>query len=181
MRLLSEKSEHLAIADLVSGRPDRALRLFLLIHQRFVIGQSRGVSEQMTNGDGAAVGGESGENFGEVPIIRKFAVVHEQHNGHGRKLFGKRGQAKIRTRADSVKGSEIAQAVAAGEDSPAVLSHEHGGARRFRIDQRRKDRLNSGFGSSGKNAAATSRNSHNFDAKKGIWKAARTVEPPSEA
>lgn len=77
--------------------------------------------EEIADGDGFSVGGEFRENFGEGLVVAKFAVVDEEHDGHGGELFGAGGQAEVGVGVDFCGGVEVAEAVAAFEKFLAVF------------------------------------------------------------
>src|ERR1051326_2863257 len=113
-------------------------------HQVFVVGQPRGVGEQVTDGDGAAVGGKDWKDLGESGVIAQFVIVHKQHDGHGGELLGKRGEAEVRTAIDGGLRTKIAHAVAVLENRAAVLAYEDGTAGRMWAGERSINRIEVG-------------------------------------
>src|SRR5260370_10625751 len=105
----------------------------------FVIRKARSVIQQMEKGDGFTVGGEIGEDVGEIVVVAKLAVMDKQHDGHRGELLGAGGEAKIGLRVDLGERAEVADAVAAFERGAAIFADEHGDARKFVIRESRKN------------------------------------------
>src|SRR6266704_2813482 len=55
--------------------------------------------------------GKIGEDFRERFVVAEFSIVHQQHDGHGRELFGEGGEPEIRMRIDLRFRTEIAYPV----------------------------------------------------------------------
>jgi hypothetical protein len=110
-------------------RPQRPLGFFCFFHECFVIGQTGGVVQQISNGDGFPVGWEIRENFGERFIVAQLAVMNQQHDSHGGKLLGERGQAKIRSRIDFFGRTQFLQAITFAKENVSVLLNQSSHAR----------------------------------------------------
>jgi len=54
----------------------------------FVVGKSGGVGEEMADGDVFSVGGEVGEDVGEMVVVVELAVVHQEFDAGGGELLG---------------------------------------------------------------------------------------------
>jgi hypothetical protein len=80
--------------------------------------------------------------------------MHQQHDGHGRKLLAEGSKAEIGAGIDFLQGVKIRNAIAAGENGVTILTHQHCRARGFGIDERREDAVNGGVRRGGKELAA---------------------------
>ena len=120
-----QQRQHLVVVDLADGSPGRRAALVRGRHQVLVVGQPRGVGEQVTDRDPLPVRREGRNEVGERVLVTQLAVAHEQHDGSGRELLGDRGQAESRCRVDPLARAQVAHTVAALEDGLAVLAHEH--------------------------------------------------------
>ena len=76
--------------------------------------------EQVADRDGFAVGGEFGEEIGEVVVVVQLAVVDEQHDAGRCELLGEGCEAEICGGVDGVEGAEIGDAVSAAKDGLAL-------------------------------------------------------------
>src|ERR1035441_9359041 len=92
----------------MGGAPSGTVDFFSGVHQVFVVRQTRGVGEQMSDGDGAAIGGEVREDAREFAVVLELAVMDQQHDGHGGELLGDGGQAEIGLPVDFGGGAEVA-------------------------------------------------------------------------
>ena len=108
--LTLEQRQHFFILNLMFRRP------LVRVHRIFVIGQARRVGEQVAHGDGARVWRKVRGRFGQRLVVAEFAVVDQEHDGHGGELLGERREAEIRVGIDLRQRSQIADAVAALED-----------------------------------------------------------------
>ena len=88
--------------------------------------------QEVANGDGLSVFRKVGEDIGEPVFVTQLAIVHQQHDRHGRELLGAGRQAEIRVRVNLAQRTQIGHAVATLEDDAAIFDDEHGGARRRR-------------------------------------------------
>ncbi len=122
--LAGEQVQHFLVLNLAVGGPDGSLALFHFVHQVFIVGESGGVGEQMADGDGLAVGGEGGEDFGQGLVIAQLAIVHQEHDCHGGELLGERGKTEVSGRVDCRERLEVARTIAAFEDRAPVLPDE---------------------------------------------------------
>ena len=102
------------------------------------------MSEQLTDGDVAPVIREIREYGEELVVVAQFSIVYQQHDGHGRELLGARGQTEAGSRVNLRQRSQVADAVAFAEESPAILVDEDRQPRRPAICERREDRINFG-------------------------------------
>src|ERR1039458_1207871 len=118
------------------GARDRAADFFGGVHQVFVVRQAPGVGQQVTNGDGAAIGGEVREDVAEFAVVLQLAVMDQQHGGHGGELLGERRQPEIGLLVDFGGGAEVADSIAALEERAAVVADQDGQAGRLRIGER---------------------------------------------
>jgi hypothetical protein len=87
------------------------------------------VIQQISHSDGFPVGRKFRENFRQRLVVAQLAVVHQQHNGHGRELLSAGSQPEICGRVDRLFVAQVAQAIALSEQHLPVLFHEHGKAR----------------------------------------------------
>jgi hypothetical protein len=78
----------------------------------------------MADSDGAAIGGEFREDFGERPVVAKLSIVDEEHDGRRGELLGAGGEAEVGLGVDVVEGAEVADSVAALEDGAAMVADE---------------------------------------------------------
>jgi len=51
--------------------------------------------QEVSNGDGLAVGGKIGKELCERLVVAKFSVVDEQHDRHGGECFVKEARRKL--------------------------------------------------------------------------------------
>ena len=128
-----QQSQDFLVLNLMRGGP------CIGFHQVFVVRQSRRVRQQMAHSDGLPVRREIRQDFGQPPVVPQLVIVDQQHDGHGRKLFGEGCQAKVRFGIDGGQCSQIANPIASLEYGAAIPAHQHRHSRRFRIGQRRED------------------------------------------
>jgi hypothetical protein len=103
------------------------------IHKVFVVGQAGGVGEQVPNRDGLAVGRELGEDLTERLVVAEFAVVDQQHDGHGSELLGAGGEAEVGGLVDGREAVEVGDAIALFKHCAAVLFDQDGHAWSMRV------------------------------------------------
>ena len=84
--LLFEQLQHARIKNL---RNLLFRRVGILLHENIlVVRQSGSVVQQIANRDRLAVSGKLGEEVGEVIVVVKLAVPHQQHDAGCRELLG---------------------------------------------------------------------------------------------
>ena len=121
-----QKAEHFVILDLMFWRPERTFYFFFSFHQVFVVGQTAGVIEKIPNGNIFTVGGKIREHFRESLVIAELSIMDEQHDSHGAKLFGERGEAKIGVLVDFRVCPQIADTVSFFKRCACIFAYEYG-------------------------------------------------------
>src|SRR5215469_7547937 len=125
--LLLEELQDLGVLNLMSVGPQPRISWGLGgDHQVLVVRETRGVIQQVANGDGFSVVGKSRKNFRQASDVSERTVVHEKHDGHGGELLGAGGQAEIRDGVDFGPGVEVVDAVAALEDYAIISPYKNG-------------------------------------------------------
>src|SRR5207344_2800771 len=110
------------LRDLVVGRV-----AVLLGHELFVVEQARGVVQDLADGDAFSVRWEFRKDFGQGFIVAQLAVVHEQHDGHGSELLGKRGKSEVGVLVNFAFRSQVGHAIAAFKNNLPIADDFDGG------------------------------------------------------
>ena len=97
--------------------------------------------QEVSNGDGLAVGGKIGKELCERLVVAKFSVVDEQHDRHGGELLRERSEAEIGAGIYLRFRMKIADAFGSRENISAVVTHQNCEAGLVRLDERAEYRL----------------------------------------
>ena len=98
-------------------------------HEVLVVGEARGVVEEMTHGDGPAVLREVREEAGQAVLVAELAVAHEHHHRHRGELFCDRGQPEDGPAVDRAHALHVRDAARAEIGDLSVSQHEDPGPR----------------------------------------------------
>ena len=97
--------------------------------------------QEVSNGDGLAVGGEIGKKFRERLVVPKFSVVDEQHDRHGGELLREGGQAEIRASIYLRFRTKIADAIGSRVNISSAISNQDSETGLVWLDDRAEYRL----------------------------------------
>src|SRR6266849_10784440 len=97
--------------------------------------------QEVSNGDGLAVGGEIGKKFRERLVVAKFSVVDEQHDGHGGELLRERSEAEIGAGIYLRFRTKIAHTFGSLVSISSAISNQDSETGLVRLDERAEYRL----------------------------------------
>src|SRR5215469_816028 len=94
--------------------------------------------QKVTHRDRFSIVRKIRKDVGKRFAVAQFSVVHQKHDGHSSKLFGKGSQTEIGARIDAGFQAQLTYAVAALEYDLAILALQHREPRRVRRGGSRK-------------------------------------------
>ena len=106
------------------------------VRERRVVGDARGVGEQVVDRDLVPRLGRVGQVFLDLVLDVQLAPLLEDHDGHGRELLGDRPQAELGLGRVGHVMLQVGHAVALAEEDLAVASHQDRAAEMVALDPR---------------------------------------------
>ena len=95
-----------------------------------VLGETRGVMQQVADGDGPGILRKFRAKFGEGIVELQLVPFNQDHDGHGRELLCDRGQKELRVGRDGGADIEISKPENFAVLDPPIANEQRGHSRR---------------------------------------------------